>query len=138
MIVVDTNVLSELMKPSPNVDVSNWIASRNGNEIFITSITVSEILYGIVRLQDGRRKNLLQATAREIFSNFDKQILPFDRIAAEYYAQIVDSRDRLGLPIEGFDAQIAAICRVHSATLATRNVKDFVHVGIKIVNPWKK
>ncbi len=137
MIVVDTNVLSELMKPSPDVKVRGWILSRPNSEMYTTPIAISEILYGIKRLQNGKRKELLQATAEEIFRDFEEQILPFDRRAAEYYASIVDERDRLGLPIDGFDAQIAAICRTHNAVVATRNVKDFHHCGIDVVNPWE-
>ena len=115
MIVVDTNVVSELMKPSPSVTVTDWVLARSGRELFTTSITLAEILYGIERLPGGRRKDLLRTTAHGVFDAFGDQVLPFGRRAAVHYSSVVGTRDRLGLPIGGFDAQIASICRTHDA-----------------------
>jgi len=126
MIIVDTNVASELMRPSPSELVRDWVQSRSGRDLYTSAITVGEIRYGIEKLPQGRRKNSLSSVANEIFETFAPQILSFDAVAAEQYALIVSHRDGLGLPIDGFDAQIAAICRVHGATLATRNVSDSV------------
>ena len=137
MIVVDTNVVSELMKPSPSAAVTDWVLARSGRELFTTSITLAEILYGIERLPGGRRKELLRTTAHDVFDAFGDQVLPFDRRAAVHYSSVVDTRDRLGLPIGGFDAQIASICRTHDAGLATRNAKDFEHTGVDVVDPWQ-
>jgi len=137
MIIVDTNVASELMRPSPSEIVRDWVQSRSGRDLYTSAITVAEIRYGIEKLPQGRRKNSLSSAANEIFETFAQQILSFDAIAAEQYALIVSHRDGLGLPIDGFDAQIAAICRVHGATLATRNVSDFGQTGIELINPWK-
>jgi predicted nucleic acid-binding protein len=137
MIVVDTNVISELMKPSPAGLVRDWMLEQNQTELFTTSITVAEILYGIERLPDGQRKDLLRTAATEVFAAFENHVLPFDREAAVAYASLVNRRDQLGLPIDGFDAQIAAICATHHSTLATRNGKDFEHSGITLVDPWK-
>jgi predicted nucleic acid-binding protein len=90
-----------------------------------------------ISLRDHRRKELFKAAAEEIFSSFEDFVLPFDRAAAIHYATVVSARDRAGLPIDGFDAQIAAICRTHKAVLATRNVKDFQGTGIEITDPWQ-
>ena len=136
MIIVDTNVASELMKPAPAPAVQDWVRARGGRELYTTSITLAEIRYGIERLPDGRRKELLRSTADDVFIAFEDQILPFDAAAATEYASIVTRRDLAGLPIDGFDAQIASICRVRGAALATRNVRDFQDTGIDLIDPW--
>jgi hypothetical protein len=136
MIVVDTNVVSELVRPSPSAVVVGWVR-RNERELYTTSVTLAEICYGIERLADGRRKELLRSTAGEVFADFAERVLPFDAAAAVAYARIVSDRDRAGLPIDGFDAQIASICRAHRAALATRNSKDFQDTGIEVIDPWQ-
>jgi len=137
VIVVDTNVASELMRPSPATAVRDWVRARGGHELYTTSITIAEIRYGIERLPDGRRKELLRTTAEDVFAAFEDQVLPFDVSAAAAYASIVSGRDSIGLPIDGFDAQIASICRTHSAALATRNGTDFQSTGITLIDPWQ-
>jgi predicted nucleic acid-binding protein len=137
VIVLDTNVVSELMRPSPSRKVVDWVRSKPDSELFTTAITFAEVLYGINRLPDGRRKNLLAATAATIFTSFADHVLPFDADAATWYAELVATRDRLGLPIDGFDAQIAAICRQHNAALATRNLNDFEHTAVSLIDPWR-
>jgi len=137
VIVVDTNVVSELMRPAPAPAVETWARSSPTADLYITAITVAEIGYGIDRLPDGRRKEDLAAAAVDIFSTFDDHILPFDAEAAGLYGAIVGRRERAGTPITGFDAQVAAICRAKEATLATRNVKDFDGTGIKVLTPWR-
>jgi predicted nucleic acid-binding protein len=125
------------MKPFPAPAVRDWIRVRRGNELYTTSITRAEIRYGIERLPPGRRRDLLMATAEDVFAAFEEQILPFDAAAAAHYPMIVTRRDRAGLPIDGFDAQIASICRTHDAALATRNLKDFDDTGIDVIDPWQ-
>jgi predicted nucleic acid-binding protein len=137
MIVADTNVASELMRVSPAQAVRDWMRGHDARELYITAVTVAEIRYGIERLPDGRRKEALRAAAIEIFAMFEDQILAFDAAAAEQYALVVSRRDVLGRPIEGFDAQIAAICRVNGAALATRNLADFRDTGIAVIDPWQ-
>lgn len=137
MIILDTNVASELMKPSPAPIVANWVSARGANELCTTSITLAEIRYGIERLPAGSRRDLLKETADEVFAAFEGQVLPFDFAAATHYPMIVTRRDRAGLPIDGFDAQIASICHTHDAALATRNVKDFRGTGIVLIDPWQ-
>ena len=137
MIVVDTNVVSELMRKSPDPAVRDWVRAHPGRELCTTAVTLAEIRYGIERLPAGHRKDLLATTADDLFAAFEDQVLPFDAAAATRYAAIVARRDRAGRPIDGFDAQIAAICRAREAPLATRNVKDFEDAGIDIIDPWQ-
>lgn len=136
MIVLDTDVVSELMKPSPHAAVRDWVLARVVGELFTTSITLAEILYGIERLPEGQRKELLRSTAAELFDAFSHHVLAFDAPAATRYANIVSSREKRGLPINGVDAQIASICHTHQATLVTRNVKDFQHTAVDVIDPW--
>lgn len=136
MIILDTNVVSELMRPEPAPQVANWVRDRDRRELRTTAITLAEVRYGIARLPEGRRKQALLTAADEIFSAFDDQILPLDTAAAEYYAVIAGSCERAGRPIGGFDALIAAVCRSQGAALATRNVTDFDGTGVEIVDPW--
>lgn len=136
MIVVDTNVVSELMRQSPSERVREWVREQPARELFTSAVTVAEILYGIESLPGGRRQEELRSAAIDVFDGFADQVLAFDATAAEQYAMVVSLRERLGMPIEGLDAQIAAICRVRGAALATRNVADFRKTGIKVINPW--
>ena len=135
MIVVDTNVVSELMRPSPSPQVREWVNAQAPDELSTTAVTVAEIRYGLERLPGGRRKDSLLTTATEVFAAFSEFIQPFDADAAIWYATIVAHRDHLGLPIDGFDPQIAAICRTRGAALATRNAKDFRETGIDMIDP---
>lgn len=137
MIILDTSVASELMKPAPAPVVRDWVHAHRGAQLFTTSITLAEIRYGIERLPAGRRRDLLKATADDVFATFEDQVLPFDAAAAAHYAMIVTQRDRAGLPVDGFDAQIASICRTHDAALATRNLQDFQDTGIDVIDPWQ-
>ena len=112
------------------------VRDRDRRELRTTAITLAEVRYGIARLPDGRRKQVLLAAADEIFSAFADQVLPVDTAAAEHYAVIASSRERAGKPIAGFDALIAAVCRSRGAALATRNVSDFDGTGLEIIDPW--
>jgi len=136
MIILDTNVVSELMRPEPSPVVASWVRDRDRRELRMTAITLAEIRYGIARLPDGRRRQVLLATADEIFSDFADQVLPVDTAAAENYAVIASGRERARKPITGFDALIAGVCRSQGAALATRNTSDFDGTGIEIIDPW--
>jgi len=136
MIILDTNVVSELMRPEPAPQVASWVRDRDRRELRTTTITLAEVRYGIARLPDGRRKQVLLAAADDIFTAFEDQVLPVDTAAAENYAVIASSRERAGKPITSFDALIAAVCRSRGAALATRNVSDFEGTGIEIIDPW--
>jgi predicted nucleic acid-binding protein len=137
VIVLDTNVVSELMRPSVAAPVRDWLASQPTASLWTTAITVAEIRYGLERLASGQRKDRLIGAADDIFAAFSEFVLPFDAHAAARYAVIVADRERSGQPIDGFDAQIAAICRGRGAALATRNVKHFSDTGIEIIDPWQ-
>jgi predicted nucleic acid-binding protein len=138
MIVLDTDVVSELMRAEPEPAVISWLQQNSGDDLYTTTVTVAEIRYGIARLPEGRRRDSLHQAANEIFAAFPRQVLAFDLAAANTYADVVTVRENLGTPIDGFDAQIAAICRSQAAILATRNTKDFTDTGIVIVNPWQE
>jgi toxin FitB len=137
MIILDTNVVSELMRAKPAPAVLAWLQQSSGAGLYTTAVTVAEIRYGIARLPEGQRRESLHQAANEIFAAFPRQVLPFDLAAAGTYADVVAGRERLGHPIDGFDAQIAAICRAQAATLATRNTKDFIDTGIEVIDPWQ-
>lgn len=137
MIVLDTNVVSELMKPAPAPVVARWIAEQPATMLYTTSITQAEILHGILLLPAGKRRGALEAAAEAMFEeDFGGRVLPFGGEAARAYAQIAAQRRRLGRPISQFDAQIAAIARAARAAVSTRNVSDYDDCGVKVVNPW--
>lgn len=137
MIILDTNVISELARVDPEPDVVAWLDSQPAAEIAITAITAAELLYGVARLPDGRRRAALAGIINALINeDFRGRVQPFDGQAADRYATVVVGREKLGRPISMADAQIAAICRVYSATLATRNIGDFTDTGISLINPW--
>ena len=137
MIVLDTNVLSEVLRPRPEPRALAWLASQPSASVFTTTVTQGEILYGIRLLPGGRRRQQLHTAADAIFEeDFAGRILVFDSDSAVLYAQIGAERRAAGKPISQSDAMIAAMTRARGATLATRNARDFVGCGIGIVNPW--
>jgi toxin FitB len=137
VIILDTNVISELARIDPEQSVVTWLDSLPAAEVATTAITAAELLYGVARLPDGRRRAALAETIDVLINeDFRGRLEPFDGLAAEQYAAVVVGREKKGRPISTADAQIAAICRVHSATLATRNVGDFTDTGIGLINPW--
>lgn len=138
MIVLDTNVLSEALKPFPSELVLRWLGAQERRSVFITTITQAEILYGIEALPAGKRKTPLSDAIEKIFSTeFQSRILPFDEQSARAFAKIVASRYTLGRPISQPDAMIAAISRSHDAVIATRNIRDFEHCGVGLISPWE-
>jgi predicted nucleic acid-binding protein len=138
MIILDTNVLSELMKPRKSELVRSWAAQQSLMSLFTTTITQAEILYGIALLPAGKRRDELSQAAHLMFSeDFAGRVLPFDQAAAVAFANIASQRRHNGNPISQADAQIAAICYTHAATIATRNFSDFEGCGIAIINPWE-
>src|SRR5699024_2992158 len=121
----------------PEPRVIAWLASLTG-DVAITSVTLAELLAGVRRLPDGRRKDALASRIEEAVEPYrgSRAVLAFDGSAAERYADVLVARETAGVPIATADAQIAAICLVHEATCATRNVKDFAHTGVALVDPW--
>lgn len=137
MILLDTNVLSELMRAKPAPQVLEWVDAQPVGDLVITSITVAEILYGIARMPDGKRKQGLLDVASVMFDeDFAGNILPFDADAAVHYAEIAAETEAKGRVVDMADAQIAAIGRLHDAVIATRNVRHFETLGVALVDPW--
>ncbi|MCE7027560.1 type II toxin-antitoxin system VapC family toxin [Jiella avicenniae] len=137
MIILDTNVVSEMMSPLPEQRVTDWLNQQDIDAVFLTAISEAELRYGIAILPDGRRKTLLaNSLDATLAEDFGGRILPFDRAAAEAYALIRANRRAIGRPVKELDAQIAAIAAAHGAGIATRNVKDFDDCGVTVVNPW--
>src|ERR1700719_518337 len=138
MIVLDTNVLSETLRPVPEPSVLDWLANQPRASLFTTTVTRGEILYGIRLLSDGKRRRGLWDAAKKIFDDdFADQVLSFDIDAADMYAEIAASRRAAGKPpISQFDAVIVAMAHSRGASLATRNVKDFEDCGVDVINPW--
>lgn len=138
MIVLDTNVVSELLCPLPEPKVEHWLAARDGTTVFLTAVTEAELRYGVAVMPEGRRRAglalMLDSVLREDFAG---RILPFDSPAAEAFAAIASARRLAGRPIAQADCQIAAIARAAGAQVATRNVKDFEDCGIEVINPWE-
>ena len=138
MILLDTNVLSELMAPKPSPAVLAWMSKqRFADVLYIAAITAGEILYGIELLPAGKRRDGLLREAEAMFrEDFGTRILPFDDAAARSFAKIAAARRMRGRPISNPDAQIAATARVHGAALATRNTADFEGCGVALIDPW--
>lgn len=135
MIVLDTNVISELARQTPDDRVLAWV--NHQDQVAVAATTVAELLYGVARLPDGARKSRLAEGIRAMIDDeLGGRVIAFDRAAASHYAEIVAARDRIGRPMAVADGQIAASCRVHDAALATRNVRDFEDAGIAVINPW--
>jgi predicted nucleic acid-binding protein len=137
VIILDTNVVSELMRPVADPNVISWVRETGDGDLATTAITVAEIEYGLARLPDGARAETLRAAAADLWASFAAAILPFDVAAASNYGALMTARERAGRPTSAFDAQIAAIAKGHNAKVATRNVADFQGMGLKLIDPWK-
>jgi predicted nucleic acid-binding protein len=138
MIIIDTNIISEMIAATPSPAVEAWLAAQPALSIFTTTITQAEILYGLRLLPAGQRRTKLEMAILPIFTeDMAGRILPFDGAAAEAYATIASVRRQAGRPISQFDAQIGAIAASRGAALATRNIADFIGIGLETVNPWE-
>lgn len=135
MIIADTNVVSELFRPTPDNHVLTWLGESD--DVTISTVTIGEIWAGIENLPEGARKAGLATLATELFDEFGDEVEPYDFRAARIYGRIVAERRRRGRPIGYADAQIAAICLANDCPVATRNVKDFTDLGLTIINPWE-
>lgn len=136
MIVLDTNVMSELARATPSQAVVDWMRDVPSQSVAVTTITVAEVEYGLARLPAGARKVSLSSTIDRLWSRYLPSVLPFDEDAARIYGTLRAHREHRGVPISQSDAQIAAIALSRTAALATRNVKDFVDLGLTVINPW--
>ncbi len=137
MIILDTNIISEIMRPAAEERVMAWLRKQPLNLLATTAVTVAEIRYGLGRLPEGQRRRNLEERFRSFLTRgFYDRIMAFDAAAAEAYSLIVVERERAGRPIDAFDAMIAAIARMNGASVATRDVSGFEGCGVDIINPW--
>ena len=137
MILLDTNVVSEMIRSTPEPSVEQWFAAQSSNEVYICATTEAELRFGVALLPGGRRRSLLAADIERMLTTvFSGKSLAFDSPAAIEFAALASDRRRAGRPITIADAQIAAVARCHGAALATRNVSDFEGCGVDIINPW--
>jgi hypothetical protein len=135
--LLDTNLVSEWIKPHPNAGVVAWLADADEDRVFISVVTLAELRHGVERLAVGqRRKRLNEWLQGELLIRFDARILPVDAAVADAWGRIVAHRETLGRPIGAMDAFIAATAQIHNLTLATRNQTDFTSSVDAIVNPW--
>jgi toxin FitB len=139
MIVLDTNIVSELLRAAPAPQVEAWLAVQDGATVFFTAVGEAELRYGVAILPAGRRRSALaEAIEAMLDEDFRDRILPFDRAAARAYAAIAAERRAAGRPISQSDCQIAAIACAHAATVATRNTGDYAGCGIDVIDPWQE
>lgn len=138
MILLDTNVLSEFMRPQPLASVVTWLDEQPTGEIYTSAISRAEVELGLMLMPPGKRQEALSQAAWAMFDeDFSGRCLPFDEDSARHYARIVSVRTRAGRPISVEDAQIAAIALMNRMPLATRNTTDFELIdGLELVNPW--
>lgn len=139
MIILDTNIVSEMMKTDPSTAVLQWMDQQEAIQLFITTITIAEISYGLHALPDSnRRKYLEDAFNRAIMNAFKHRILPFEESSAHIYGKIMGHRKKLGRPLSIPDGQIASITLSQGFSLATRNIRDFSHCDIDLMNPFEQ
>jgi toxin FitB len=137
MIIVDTSVVSELLRPIPEPRVEEWLAAQDGLDIYLTAISEAELRYGVAIMENGKRRDgLAEAIDRILRDDMAGRVLAFDSAAAEAYATIAAGRRAAGRPIAQADCQIAATARVRGAAVATRNTTDFEGCGVDLINPW--
>ena len=137
MLIVDTNVVAEMMRPDPNRQVVDWLSRQKVSDVHMTALTVAEITYGLKTMPDGKRRRDLETRFRQVVERgFGGRVLAFDAAAALHYGEIMASRRAEGRPMSVIEGQIAAIARAGGATLATRNVMDFEDCDLTLLNPF--
>ena len=138
MFVLDTNVVSELLRPAPNPAVVAWVAGRPGGNLFLTAIGEGELRFGVAIMPAGARRDALAADVDAMLrEDFARRVLPFDSLAARGYATIAAARRRAGRSVSQADCQIAAIAASRGWRVVTRNVRDFEETGVAVINPWE-
>lgn len=137
MIILDTNVISELLRSTPEPKVEQWLSLQDGLSVYLTSVSEAELRYGLAIMTDGKRRAaLIDAVDRILREDFAGRILPFDTDAAQSFASIAAARRAAGRPIAQADCQIASIAHARGAKVATRNTSDFEGCKIDLINPW--
>jgi toxin FitB len=139
MILLDTNVVSEVMKAQPAEAVVAWLNGQDSKNLYVSAITIGEIAYGLRMLPDGKRQSGLRERFEQFIAlAFDQRVLSYDEAAARIYGELMGDRKELGLPMSVPDGQIAAIARHNHFAVATRNVPDFENCGIEVINPFEE
>ena len=139
MIVLDTNVVSELMRPAPAPAVEAWVAGWPADSLFLSAVGEAELRYGVAIMPEGRRRNQVGAEVEAVLSeDFEGRVLPFDSRAARAYAAIAAALRAAGRPAAQGDCQVAAIARARGMAMATRNVRHFEHMGVDVIDPWEE
>ena len=137
MIILDTNIISEMMKPLPSSTVIVWLDQQDASALYITTITIAEIAYGLHALPVGARRQLLEdAFHQTMIEAFEYRILSFDESSAHVYGQLMANRKKIGRPLSILDGQIAAIAHANGFAVATRNTSDFSDCGLSLINPF--
>ena len=137
MIILDTNVVSEMMRDAPAQSVVAWLNDQDASLLFLTAVTVGEIRYGLRALPQGKRRRSLEEGFERILAEaFPGRILAFDEAAAHRYGEIMGRRKEIGRPLAILDGQIASIAWSKGCSVATRNVEDFVECGVEVINPF--
>ena len=135
--LLDTCVLSEIVKPQPNAGLTTWLAKQNTNTLFVSSLTIGELKKGIAKLAEGHRKNFLDSwLSKQVMQNFETRTLPLDAEIALCWGQHQAEMEANGKPLPLMDSLIAATAKTHHLTLVTRNMKDMQLGGVKLLNPW--
>ena len=139
MIILDTNVISELMKEQPDSQVKQWIGSQKSQDLALTAIAIAEITRGLSRLPKGKRRDILEQNFTAfVHDAFGGRIFPFDEEAALLYGGLSATREQAGMKADPVDLMIASIAKNHNASIATRHIKDFTGCEITLINPWEK
>lgn len=137
MIVIDTNVVSEMMKASPSLSVIRWLNRQDAAKLFITTVTIAEVTYGLESMPDGRRRAKLERGFERLISGgFRGRVLALDEASAREYGVLMGRRKRLGHPMSVLDGLIAAVTRTHGMALATRNTRDFDDCSLDLIDPF--
>jgi predicted nucleic acid-binding protein len=137
VILLDTNVLSEVMRTGPDPNVEAWIEAQAADTLYVSSISCAELWLGAAILPQGRRKQSLTMMIDQVLALFQPRILPFDQAAARAYAGLIAQARLAGRAINTPDAQIAAIAKAHGFAIATRDAMPFEAAGLTVINPWK-
>ncbi|WP_062461913.1 type II toxin-antitoxin system VapC family toxin [Demequina soli] len=136
MIVLDTNVVSEAMRPTPDPSVIAWLNAQSADTLFLSSVTLAELLFGIGALPDGARRDRLAEMLNRLLGLFPSRILPFNEDAARRYADMAVRARAAGRPLKTVDGYLAATAAAHGCAVATRNVQDFADTGLSLIDPW--
>lgn len=138
MIILDTNVISETLRPNPHYNVLTWLNEKDNDDLYLSAVVLAELFSGVVCMPDGKRKREFRfKLAEAVQIRFDEQTLPFDTLCAMQYAELMGKNQRQGRLMSMADTQLAATCLHYGAALATRNTKDFIHCGIELIDPWQ-